>query len=160
MKRILTTLLLAAGALAASFASLSVEANTTRWTAASGHQYQGIEINRTPSGAQTACANLGAHLVTLGDWNEWSDVVGNVASQRPGVIFWTGAKLPAGSYDFINVTGESYYNVPVSYSPAISMGNDPFTVSLYRTISTGGAPTFATLGWYESSNRHYICEWD
>lgn len=154
MKRNLS-ILLAVGALAASFLSVSVEANTTRWTAASGHQYQGITINRTPSGAQTACANLGAHLVTFGDYNEYSDVRGNVASQISGVNFWTGSRLPAYSYDYINVTGEAYYSVSASYSPQISGGN--FPDAYYLTVSSNSV---GALGWHISTNKYYICEWD
>jgi len=151
MKRLLPTLL-AVGALAASFASLSVEANTTRYTAYTGHQYQGIEINRTPSGAQTACANLGAHLVTFSDYTEWYDVTTNVASQLPGVNFWTGGRLPANTSTYTNVTGETYYNVPTQYNPAIYGG--PFTDTFYLTVSSGN------LGWYVSASKYYLCEWD
>lgn len=65
---------LASGALAAIFSSLTVEANTTLYTAASGHKYRGYDINRQPACAQSVCLSAGGHLAVLNDYNEWYDV--------------------------------------------------------------------------------------
>ncbi len=155
MKRILPSIILAAGALAASLLTTAVEANTTRITGSNGHKYQGITINRTPTGAQNACVALGAHLAVIDGSAEISDI-SSVAFQIVGADFWMGTSIPANTFDRVNVTGSPYY--PAGTAMPVPYGYPPLTTTQYLGVTA--LSNQISFAWYPSSQKYYICEWE
>ncbi len=158
MKRILSTALLAAGALAAfpSFAANSLNLHS----AATGNNYVAYYDQKTPSDAQNFCISKGGHLAVFNNHAEIVDV-SKVLDLNTAYNYWLGeyAPHPFSSGIKSTVTGQAYYQDPAyTYQTTTNQLENYDGYLMYTPDTSGGTADF--FQWAVDQTAGFICEFE
>jgi hypothetical protein len=150
-------MVIAAGALAASFSSATFAASSPLiHLSYTGNNYKAFYDNRYWGGAKDYCVSVGGHLVVFNSDIEFTEVASQVAGLHPNDYYWVGTKIQASNQQYKNVTNQSYFGVHTVYNPQISGGVSSDTYLEITPPANGWG-----LGW-ESANQgqSFICEFE
>ncbi len=156
MKRILTSLILAAGALAA-FPSFAAGQSPLYYSAETGNTYRAYYSERGFTNASQGCTNKGGHLAVINSDTEFNDTIGPLLNLDTTHRYWLGASLLSdGTSQPVTVTGQAYFHyLPPGASGGWALPADGLTYYLDIEPNTQFTD-FVT----KTQDHFWVCEFE
>ena len=153
------SILLAAGALAATLLTTNAQAATQSplyYSATTGNTYRAYYLEKGWPAASQNCTNRGGHLAVINNQSEWADTVAPLIGLDSTHDYWLGVTVsPANGGEPVTVTGQAFYQLPYPY-PQLSYS---FTDNLTRYLNYSQPAQFWSFD-INVTTKYYICEFE